>query len=481
MMSVTSKFNWVGQSIDGGRYVIKKNLGAGGMGSVWLATATRLNIDVVVKVPHGHLLAEEGCKERFQNEIRSSISLSSRHNSIVTILDVGEHEGFPYAVMQYLGGGSLEDRKGQLQRPGQQEMNLRAGLTWLVEIADALDFAHQMSIVHRDIKPANIMFNEAGNAFLGDFGIAKAISEANPLNLVLTITDPSQMIGTIGYMPHEILMGQPFDGRADQYALAVTLYEVVSAKRPFTGNTPLAIGRQQEKSEPTPLHRLCRGVPEPLSDVVNRALSLDPGKRFPMCKAFAQAVKSSLESALDVVEADIVEEGVPKPLDVPHRTVKPKDTTSVTDALADTGVKGRHKSDRPPSLKDSKSFRRPPVVTPQKPATDPKLPRPQGPTPAARPGGRSPADIKRQQPVPSAPKPQQPRPSGGAGRAAGGNVAQRPSTRPGTGPTPRPEIAKKPAGSQRSGLRAQGNCPWCWHQFELDDMVWISEHRDFVR
>src|SRR5689334_6012935 len=99
----------VGQELDGGRYVVRKPLDAGGMGSVWLATATRMNADVVVKFPHAALLSQKGFKQRFQNEIRSLIALSHRHPSIVKILDVGEHQGTPYAVMQYLGGGSIRD------------------------------------------------------------------------------------------------------------------------------------------------------------------------------------------------------------------------------------------------------------------------------------------------------------------------------------------------------------------------------------
>jgi serine/threonine-protein kinase len=159
--------NWTGTELGGGRYRVTGELGAGGMGFVYLARDQRLDCPIVVKVPRPGLLANARAAERFQREIRHLVRLAHPH--IVKILDVGEHEGLPFVVLQHLPGGSLRDRQ-QATPSGQRLALPLEGLTgWLEEVAAALDFIHRLGHVHRDIKPDNILFDAHGNAYAPAF------------------------------------------------------------------------------------------------------------------------------------------------------------------------------------------------------------------------------------------------------------------------------------------------------------------------
>ena len=168
------------------------------MGSVYKANDLKLNSEVVIKTPHAALIKDAEFAARFRREIRSLVQLSHAH--IVKVMDVGVHDGLPFAVMQYLPGGSLEDR----QRP----CDPTEILEWLNDIADALDFMHQRGLIHRDVKPANILLDESGRAYLGDFGIAKVVAADDESNQK-GLTGTGTMIGTGEFMAPEMLMFSP--------------------------------------------------------------------------------------------------------------------------------------------------------------------------------------------------------------------------------------------------------------------------------
>jgi serine/threonine-protein kinase len=284
----------VGQTLGQGRYQVKRKLGEGGMAFVLLAEDTNVGIDVVLKVPKPVMLADPEFAHRFKREIRSMVELTHPH--IVKIKDVGEHNGMPFYVMDLLTGGSLEDRFGPQVSAGQRKPMPAESLTdWLEPVARALDFIHK-KFVHRDVKPANILFDSYGNAFVSDFGIVKAIgAEAEKKQTMMT--QAGMVIGTGPYMAPEVTEGKKYDGRADQYALAATVYEALGGKVPFDGATLPAIIMQQLSGKIVPLHELAPGLPATLTQVVQKGLSREPKDRYANCVAFAKAALAACNAA----------------------------------------------------------------------------------------------------------------------------------------------------------------------------------------
>ena len=265
-----------------GRYVVRGKLGEGGMAVVYRAHDTRLDTDVVIKIPRPALLADKEFKERFRREIRSLVTLSHPH--IVTIHDVGEHRSTPFVVMQYLSGGSLEDRRKAL----------RTMKSWLPQICSALDFIHSRGYVHRDIKPGNILFDDNGNAYLSDFGIVKAMADAErSAHHDATLTRTGMVVGTPDYMAPEVIMGEAYDGRADQYSLAVMVHEMLAGEKPFAGPTTAAVMVKHTSDPPPSLTTINPQIRESMAHTVVRALAKDPDERFANCEEFWKALRSS--------------------------------------------------------------------------------------------------------------------------------------------------------------------------------------------
>ena len=225
-------------------------------------------------------------------EIQSLVQLSHPH--IVKVFDVGDWQNNPFVVMEYLAGGSLKDRAvsdGTLDNPALPPGSLNG---WLLEIAKALDFVHGQKHIHRDVKPANILFDRHGNAFLGDFGIIKAVANDEADCRGNSLTAPGFLVGTPNYVAPEIVMGRPFDGRVDQYSLAMTVHEVLSGTNCMEGPTPSATVVNQTMVVPPALTDLIPGIPTRLSDAILRGLSKDPAERFPACVAMAQEILASI-------------------------------------------------------------------------------------------------------------------------------------------------------------------------------------------
>lgn len=285
-----------GQQLCDGRYSVQSKLGAGSMGFVYLAHDSRLETDVVIKVPMRAALEDADFRRRFMLESRLLIKLNHPH--IVGIQDVGEVENLPFVVMHYLKGGSLRDRMlGPNGRP--DRMDISSLNTWVREVAKALDFCHGQNIIHRDVKPANILYDEHGNAYLSDFGLTKILDEAADaagLQSSAASTAAGYVVGTPNYVAPELVMGNEYDGRCDQYSLAITVYEVLTGKPPLEGPTASATMVNQTNKMPALLSQVDASIPQGLAKTVQRALAKDPKKRFGSCIDFAEELLSGFKT-----------------------------------------------------------------------------------------------------------------------------------------------------------------------------------------
>ena len=250
------------------RYKIEREIGRGGMATVFLAEDLKHRRPVALKVVSPDLAASLGT-DRFLREIEIAARLTHPH--ILSLQDSGEADGMLYYVMPYVEGESL---RGRLNR--ERQLPLDDALRISREVADALDYAHGRDVLHRDIKPENILF-QSGHAVVSDFGIARAIRVAG----VKRVTGTGIAVGTPGYMSPEQAGGvEQLDGRSDLYSLACVLYEMLAGDPPFTGWSAQAILARQA-IEPVPRLRAVRDtVPEWLEQVVAKALAKAPADRF---------------------------------------------------------------------------------------------------------------------------------------------------------------------------------------------------------
>ena len=291
----TTATNLNGLVLADGRYRITRILGEGGMGIAYLGWDNRLETEIVLKVPHRHLLTNPEVVKRFTREIRSLVALSNPH--IVRVTDVVELEGMPVSVMQYLAGGSLDDRLKELSR-GSTRDRCEAVIAWLDPIAAALDFVHQNGFVHRDIKPANILFDGHGNSYLADFGVAKALADQQDSKQTSALTGTGMVLGTPDYMAPEMITTGTCDGRADQYALAITAFEVLSGRLPITAPSATAMLVAHATQRPSRLGDFLPGMPQAVTDALDRGMAKDPAKRFANCCELAQSVTRVLIATL---------------------------------------------------------------------------------------------------------------------------------------------------------------------------------------
>jgi serine/threonine protein kinase len=204
---------------------------------------------VVIKRPEAHLLETPGFRERFELELKSLVGLTHPH--IVHVHDGGRVGAIPYMVQEYLAGGSLDDR---LEDAGGR-LSLERIVRWLPDAAAALDHIHGLDIVHRDIKPGNIMFDEHGQVYLGDFGIAKALGSQDT-GLTATGMTP----GTPDYIAPEVALEQILSGAADQYALGSVVYRCVAGRVPVTGTSPISVVLNKLNEDAPPLAEAADGV-----------------------------------------------------------------------------------------------------------------------------------------------------------------------------------------------------------------------------
>ena len=262
-----------------GQYTLERELGRGGMATVFLATDVKHSRKVAIKVPHPDLAAAVGA-ERFKREIQIATTLS--HPNILTLYDSGEAGGFLYYVMPFVEGESLRDR---LTR--ERQLPIEDAVRLAIEVANAIDYAHRHGVVHRDIKPENIML-EDGHAIVADFGVARALSAAGD---EVKLTQTGMAIGTPQYMsPEQALAEKSVDGRSDQYALACVIYEMLAGQPPFTGSSMQQLVMRHAIEPVPPLRVQRQTVSEELEAVILRALAKAPADRWPSLKEFAQAL-----------------------------------------------------------------------------------------------------------------------------------------------------------------------------------------------
>ena len=269
------------------RYRLEREVGAGGMATVYLAHDLKHERDVAIKVLHPDLAAALG-GERFLSEIKTTAKL--QHPHILPLLDSGSADGFLFYVMPYVAGETLRSR---LER--ERQLPLDDALRIAREVADALGSAHAIGIIHRDIKPENILL-QGGHALVADFGIALAVQSAGGARM----TQTGLSLGTPQYMSPEQAMGErSIDARADQYALGAVTYEMIAGEPPFTGASVQAIIAKALSERPVPLRTLRDTVPPAVEAAVLKAIAKLPADRFATVSdfSFALAAGSTVDAA----------------------------------------------------------------------------------------------------------------------------------------------------------------------------------------
>jgi serine/threonine-protein kinase len=254
----------IGRTFDT-RYVIERKLGSGGMADVFLAEDQELGRRVALKLLDDRHASDEQFVERFRREAQSAAGLN--HPSIVSIFDRGYAEGTYYIAMEYLDGRTLKEL---LVKNGPTPVPI--AIDYARQILGALAFAHRNGIVHRDIKPHNIVVGGDGRLKVTDFGIARSGASQ--------MTEAGSIVGTAQYLSPEQARGAPVDPRSDIYSLGVVLYEMLTGKVPFSGDTPVEIAMKHLSQVPEPPSELRDGIPHDLDAVVMRALAKDPEQRY---------------------------------------------------------------------------------------------------------------------------------------------------------------------------------------------------------
>src|SRR3984957_4015454 len=260
-----------------GRYEVQSRLGSGGMGEVYRARDLRLGRDVAIKILPQHLSSNPDAIRRLELEAKAISALNDAN--ICTLYDVGRQDGVDFIVMEFLQGETLQDRLRNGPLPLEQVCKYGA------QIARGLDRAHRKGILHRDLKPGNIMLTAAGAKLL-DFGLARAsMAAATDATLSAAVLPSSSneqgtLVGTLPYMSPEQASGMDLDARSDLFSLGAVLYEMVTGRRAFEGNTQLSIVSAVINKEPEPITAVVPLTPPSLNRLIGRCLAKDPEQRW---------------------------------------------------------------------------------------------------------------------------------------------------------------------------------------------------------
>jgi tetratricopeptide (TPR) repeat protein len=273
-----------------GPYRIIAPLGAGGMGEVYRARDTRLGRDVAIKVIPAELARDPERIRRFEQEARAAGALS--HPNVCAIFDLGVHEGAPFVVMELLEGQSLRARLDAGPIPA------RKAIDYAAQAAHGLAAAHEKGTVHRDLKPENLFLTKDGRVKVLDFGLAKLTRPEGPAAageepVSIAATETGAILGTVGYMAPEQVLGQPADARSDLFALGAILYELLTGKRAFHGATYVETLHAIINQEPAPLSASGREIPPGLEPIARRCLEKKPAERFQSASDLAFALEAS--------------------------------------------------------------------------------------------------------------------------------------------------------------------------------------------
>ncbi|WP_067720249.1 serine/threonine-protein kinase [Nocardia yamanashiensis] len=263
-------------------YEIERELGRGGMGSVYLARHPRLPRLVALKLLNRELFGDGEVRARFERE--GDLVARLDHPNIVPVFDRGFDDGRSWIAMRFIDGVDAASLQAGELSPAQ-------AIRIIAETAKALDYAHRKGVLHRDVKPANILLEQADGEeriFLADFGIARLRDESTKL------TQTGSFTATLAYAAPEQLSGHPLDGRCDQYSLACSLFRLLTGTVPFTAEHPVAVMQGHLNQPPPPVSGLRAGLPPALDAVMARALAKHPRDRFESCTAFATAAQQAL-------------------------------------------------------------------------------------------------------------------------------------------------------------------------------------------
>ncbi len=267
-----------------GRYQVIEELGHGGMGRVYKVQDTKIGEKIALKLIRPEAGLDKKSLERFSNELK--LARKIRHKNVCQMFDLGEDQGTRYITMEYIHG---EDLKQLIRKVGRLSPGQAVGIAR--QVCEGLEEAHKLGVVHRDIKPQNIMVDEDGKARIMDFGIARSLSGKS-------MTGAGTMIGTPEYMSPEQVEGKDVDQRSDIYSLGIILYEMVTGRLPFVGETPISIAHKQKYEVPEDPKKLNAQVSDDLAGVILKCLAKDEGQRF----------KSAAELG---AELGRIEEGLP--------------------------------------------------------------------------------------------------------------------------------------------------------------------------
>jgi formylglycine-generating enzyme required for sulfatase activity/tRNA A-37 threonylcarbamoyl transferase component Bud32 len=269
-----------------GKYHILKELGRGAFATVHLAQDTVLHRKVALKILHPPLLADPNFVRRFENDARAAAQLDHPH--IVTVYELGQAEGRLFIAMQYLSGGSLADRLADMG-----PLSFVNAVTAVVQVAEALDYAHDLGFLHRDVKPTNVLFDARGDAVLADFGLVTAAESS-----VIARSSAGGTVGTPAYIPPELWENQSAQPATDVYTLACVLYEALTGKALFQGDTSPAVMRAHFRPPHFPA-TWPQSVPSEIEDLLRRALVAAPAERIPTPATFAAELQELAERAAD--------------------------------------------------------------------------------------------------------------------------------------------------------------------------------------
>jgi serine/threonine-protein kinase len=308
----------------GGRYELGDLLGRGGMAEVRKGTDARLGRTVAVKRLRTDLASDPTFQARFRREAQSAASLN--HPAIVSVYDTGEEMSSdgtdvaqPYIVMEYVAGRTLRDiiREGRKILP-ERALEITSG------VLSALDYSHRAGIIHRDIKPGNVMLTPAGDVKVMDFGIARAMSDAHS-----TMTQTAAVVGTAQYLSPEQARGEPVDSRSDVYSTGCLLYELLTGRPPFVGDSPVAVAYQHVREQAAPPSTLDDELPPEVDAIVMKALAKPLTERYQS----AAAMKADIDRYL---AGQPVQAPIPVPLAGDETTFLPADSpTTVTQRVDD--------------------------------------------------------------------------------------------------------------------------------------------------
>jgi len=271
-------------------YQLGEQIGTGGMAVVYRALDLRLDRQVALKVLAPRLAEDDAFRQRFIRESRAASGVDHPH--IIPVFEAGEAGGVLFIAMRYVSSG---DVRSLIQSAGR--LSLARTTAIASQAASALDAAHAHGLIHRDVKPGNILIDGSGgrdHVYLADFGLSKYSLAAN------TLTSTGQFMGTLDYVSPEQIQGQPADGRADQYALACTVVEMLSGRPPYKRDESMALLWAQLEAPPPVLTVLRPDLPAEVNEVMHTALAKSPADRYPTCLAFAAALSAASEASRPV-------------------------------------------------------------------------------------------------------------------------------------------------------------------------------------